>query len=150
VTEPTDIRWEPTLDRRTRCKTWGVDPDHGWPETDLIDGRYHSEEERRVVEGRFNCRGDYVLAPARPAAWPRDVLVPPRAVLGLRDAPIGTEESTQCGRTYPGVTFCLGVLVNRPDPSLGGCYCGATHAPCSYCLSWAPECPDCGHREEGA
>lgn len=82
--------------------------------------------------------------------WPHDVLVPPRAVLGLRDAPIGTEESTQCGRTYPGVTFCLGVLVNRPDPSLGGCYCGATHAPCSYCLSWAPECPDCGHREEGA
>jgi hypothetical protein len=94
------------------------------------------------------ARGDRFAPMGRHPVFPCEV--PPRQVLGLRDAPIGTEESTQCGRTYPGVTFCLGVLVNRPDESFGGCHCGAVPAPCSSCLSWLPECPSCGWRAEEA
>lgn len=89
----------------------------------------------------------------RPCArglWPRDVLVPPRPVLGLRFAPLGTEEGDLCLRSHSGLPPCLGKLELLPFDSSVGCYCSATRAPCSSCSSWTPECPVCGHREPEA
>lgn len=79
MTEPTHIRWvPPALDSRTR-PTHVEFPRAPLPDPELlIDGRYLSEMERRIMQGGYDCRGRYRLAPPRPpskrevdAAWAR-------------------------------------------------------------------------------
>lgn len=48
--------------------------------TDLCAEPYGSEMERRIMQGGFNCAGEYRLAPAAPAQWPTDVEVPRRQI----------------------------------------------------------------------
>lgn len=106
----------------------------------------------------YECRGcrealfDLARHQDRPCAkglWPLSVAVPRRVVPGVRNAPEGTAEGDLCLRSHSGLSPCLGKLWLRPlDGS--ACFCGATRAPCSSCLSWAPECSRCGHREDEA
>lgn len=79
--------------------------------------------------------------------WPTDVRVPLRAVRGLRDVTVGTEEDDQCLREWRGVT-CLARLELAPAPGIGGCTCFIA-APCGSCMSTVPECPrGCWRAEE--
>lgn len=56
-------RWAPVLDRRSR---------HHFATGGFVRG---GEMERRIMEGGYNCAGEYRLARARPAQWPDDVAV---------------------------------------------------------------------------
>jgi hypothetical protein len=87
----------------------------------------------------------------QPAAWPRDVRVPPPARPGPVAAPLGGadgDEGELCLRDNGRGGFCLTRIEYRPDASLGACQCPNGHPPCGYCVSSAPECPECGWRDE--
>lgn len=99
-----------------------------------------------LTEREFDDHGN---RPCARGLWPRDVAVPRRNVPGIRNAPLGTEEGDLCLRSHSGLSPCLGKLELRPLDG-AACYCGATRAPCGSCLSWAPECSRCGHREDEA
>lgn len=92
----------------------------------------------------------YILG--QPAAWPRDVRVPPPARPGPVAAPLGGadgEEGDHCLRDT-GKGFCLSRIEYLPDATLGSCWCPTGNPPCGYCTSSAPECPGCGWRADDA
>lgn len=78
--------------------------------------------------------------------WPAEITVPPRPSPGPRNAPEGDEEGALCVRPLRDGGHCLTRLELRRADELGGCSCWRS-APCSSCMSYVPECPNCGHRE---
>lgn len=90
-----------------------------------------------------------IYVEGQPAAWPRDVRLPPRPMPGRhRTAPVGIEEGETCWRDIGG-RWCVGRIELIPDARLGGCGCAAmAMPPCGSCTSTMPECPSCGWRME--
>lgn len=133
-------RWLRSVDRRSSSR---ADP-HG---DDWMLGEFGQPyPEGHEHHGLIPIFWRPLVVDGQAARWPRGVAVSLRPVAGIRNAPEGHEEGELCGRTYPGVAFCLGKLEARPRNSDRGCSCFLS-APCGHCMSVVPECPACGHRE---
>jgi hypothetical protein len=88
-----------------------------------------------------------IYVEGQPAAFPRDVSVPPPVMRGrIVTPPPGDDEGDLCLRIDGRGETCLGSLIYLPDESLGGCQCPNGHPPCGYCTSTMPECRRCGWR----
>lgn len=81
--------------------------------------------------------------------FPAELRIAPPPMRGRPRDPIpGEEEGDLCLRNAPGYPTCLAKLELRHGTDREGCYCRIIQAPCGYCMSEVPECPNCGWRAE--